>query len=160
MFSASEIFDMAIQIEENGEHFYRRALEGIPDRSLREMLQWVANEEAEHRNRFLAMKKLAPRSSDEKWAEQVGGTLLKSSLQDHIFSLDEVDLAATTDLQALLDTALVLEQDSVMFYEIIASFVSEPDILQQVTAIVAEEQKHIEALEERKRSLGDSSSSQ
>src|SRR5690606_26167796 len=108
----SEIFDMAIQIEENGEHFYRRALEGIPDRSLREMLQWVANEEAEHRNRFLAMKKLAPRSSDEKWAEQVGGTLLKSSLQDHIFSLDEVDLAATTDLQALLDTALVLEQDS------------------------------------------------
>ena len=26
MFSASEIFDLAIQIEENGEHFYRKAI--------------------------------------------------------------------------------------------------------------------------------------
>ena len=153
MFSASEIFDLAVQIEENGEHFYRKALARLPDQSLREMLLWIANEEAAHRDCFLVMKQLAPGNSSDQWAEQVSGAMLKSSLQDHLFSLDEVDLETIPDLHALLETALVLEQDSVMFYEIIASFVTEPGTVNQLKAIIAEEEKHIAALKERQRAL-------
>ena len=153
MFSASEIFDLAVQIEENGEHFYRKALARLPDQSLREMLLWIANEEAAHKDHFLVMKQLAPGNSSDQWAEQVSGAMLKSSLQDHLFSLDEVDLEAIPDLHALLETALVLERDSVMFYEIIASFVTEPDTVKQLKAIIAEEEKHIEALKERQRTF-------
>jgi rubrerythrin len=160
MFSASEIFDLAVQIEENGEHFYRKALAGLPDHSLRDMLQWIANEEAAHRECFLVMKKLAPKNTSDEWAHQVSGAMLKSSLQDHVFSLDEVDLEAVTDLEAMLETAMVLEQDSVMFYEIIASFVTEPHTLRQLKAIIAEEQKHIEALKERQRALVEAASTQ
>ena len=158
MFSASEIFDLAVQIEENGEQFYRKALVRLSDQSLREMLLWVANEEAAHRDCFLVMKQLAPGNSSNKWAEQVSGAMLKSSLQDHLFSLDEVDLDAIPDLHALLETALVLEQDSVMFYEIIVSFVTEPDTVNQLKAIIAEEEKHIAALKERQRALQEPSS--
>jgi rubrerythrin len=153
MFSASEIFDLAIQIEENGERFYRQALAGLADQSLREMLFWLANEEAAHRDCFLKMKKSAPKSGSEDWAEQVSGAMLKSSMRDHLFSLDEVDLASSTDLNTLLATALELEQDSVMFYEIIASFVTKPHILTQLNAIIAEEQKHIETLRERREAF-------
>jgi len=158
MFSASEIFDLAVQIEENGEHFYRKALARLPDQSLREMLLWIANEEAAHRDRFLVMKQLAPGNSSDQWAEQVSGAMLKSSLQDHLFSLDEVDLEVIPDIHALLEAALVLEQDSVMFYEIIASFVTEPGTVNQLKAIIAEEEKHIEALKERQRALHATSS--
>ena len=153
MFSASEIFDLAVQIEENGEHFYRKALARLPDQSLREMLLWIANEEAAHRNCFLVMKQLAPGNSSDQWAEQVSGAMLKSSLQDHLFSLDEIELETISDLHALLETALVLEQDSVMFYEIITSFVTEPGTVNQLKAIIAEEEKHIEALKERQRTF-------
>ena len=153
MFSASEIFDLAIQIEENGERFYRQVLAEIPDQSLQGMLLWIADEEAAHRNCFLNMKKSAPTSGSEKWAAQVSGALLKSSVQDHLFSLDEVDLRSITDPQQLLTTALELEQDSVMFYEIIASFVTKPDTLKQLKAIIAEEQKHIETLKVRQETL-------
>jgi rubrerythrin len=156
MFSANEIFDLAIQIEENGEHFYRKAIGGLPDQSLREMMLWVANEEAAHRDCFLKMKQSAPKGRSEQWAEQVSGAMLKSAVQDHLFSLDEVDLEASADLSTLVETALELEQDSVMFYEIIASFVTEPDILRQLKAIIAEEQKHIESLKERQRAFGES----
>ncbi len=153
MFSAREIFDLAIQIEENGEHFYRKALPGLSDPSFREMLLWFANEEAAHRDCFISMKQSAPSNRSDEWAAQVSGAMLKSSLQDHLFSLDEVELESIPDLAALVATALELEQDSVMFYEIIASFVTEPEILGQVTAIIAEEQKHIEALKERQKAL-------
>lgn len=153
MFSASEIFDLAIQIEENGERFYRKALAEVPDQSLREMLLYLANEEGVHRDCFLKMKKSAPTSGGEEWAEQVSGAMLKSSMQDHLFSLDEVDLGSIADLNTLLATALELEQDSVMFYEIIASFVTKPDILKQLKAIIAEEQKHIETLRERQEAF-------
>ena len=153
MFSASEIFDLAIQIEENGEQFYRKALPGLPDQSFREMLLWFANEEAAHRDCFIKMKRSAPHNRSDEWAAQVSGAMLKTSLQDHLFSLDEVKLESIPDLTTLVATALELEQDSVMFYEIIASFVTDPDTLGQVTAIIAEEQKHIEALKERQRAL-------
>jgi rubrerythrin len=153
MFSASEIFDLAIQIEENGEHFYRQAIPGLPDQSFREMLLWFANEEAAHRDSFIRMKRSVPQNRSDAWAAQVSGAMLKTSLQDHLFSLDEVKLESLPDLATLVATALELEQDSVMFYEIIASFVTEPDTLAQVTAIIAEEQKHIEALRERQKAL-------
>jgi rubrerythrin len=153
MFSASEILDLAVQIEENGEHFYRKALTRLSDQSLREVLLWVADEEAAHRESFLEMKRLAPGNTSDQWAEQVSGAMLKSSLQDHLFSLDEIDLEAVPGLDALLETALVLEQDSVTFYEIIAAFVTEPDTVNQLKAIIAEEEKHIAALKERQRAL-------
>jgi rubrerythrin len=153
MFSASEIFNLAVQIEENGERFYRKAIAQVSDQAFREMLSCLANEEAAHRDCFLEMKKSAPKSGSEDWAEQVSGAMLKNSMQDHLFSLDEVDLTSDTDLNTLLATALELEQDSVMFYEIIASFVTKPDILKQLNAIIAEEQKHIETLTERQAAL-------
>lgn len=153
MFSANEIFNLAIQIEENGEHFYRKALAQVPDQSFREMLLWLADEEAAHRSSFLDMQKSTPQSGDEEWAEQVSGALLKSSVQDHLFSLDEVDPGSITDPWQLLATALELEQDSVMFYEIIAAFVTKQDTLMRLKAIIAEEQKHIETLKERQKTL-------
>jgi len=153
MFSASEIFDLAFQIEENGENFYRKALAELHDESLREMLLWVADGEASNRECFLVMKRLALKNSSDEWAYQVSGAMLKSFLQDYDFSVDEVDLEAVTGLNSLLETALVIEQDSVMFYEIIASFVTEPDTLRQLKAIIAEEQKHIESLKEQQKAL-------
>jgi rubrerythrin len=153
MFSSSEIFDLAVQIEENGEHFYRESLARQSDQSFAEMLLWIANEEAAHRDCFLAMRRAVPVNSSEEWAEQVSGALMKSSLQDHLFSLDEVDLGVVPDVHSLLETALVLEQDSVMFYEIIASFVADPDTVNQLKAIIAEEEKHIAVLKERQRAL-------
>jgi rubrerythrin len=117
------------------------------------MLQRIANEEAAHRACFLVMKKLASKNSSDEWAHQVSGAMLKGPLQDHVFSLDEVNLESVTEFDAMLETAMVLEQDNVIFHEIIASFVTEPDTLRQLKAIIAEEQKHMESLKQPQKAL-------
>jgi rubrerythrin len=153
MFSATEILDLAIQIEENGEQFYRQAMTGSSDPSLREMLFWFAEQEKRHRDFFVKMKSSLSDESSSRWAEQLSGTILKGAVADHLFSLDEVDLDSIADVNELLQVALDLEQDTIMFYEIIASFITERKILEQLKAIIKEEQKHIELFRERQGEL-------
>jgi rubrerythrin len=153
MFSASEILDLAIQIEENGEHFYRQAMARFSDQSLREMLFWLAEQEKHHRDFFIKMKTSLNDESGKRWAEQLSGAILKTTVSDHLFSMDEVNLDSIQDVKALVQIALNLEQDTVMFYEIIASFVTEPKTLQQFKAIINEEQQHIELFRERQDAL-------
>ncbi len=154
MFSASEILDLAIQIEENGEHFYRNAMPKFSDPALLEMLFWFAEQEKRHREFFIKMKRALPHGAEERWAEQLSGALLRGGLADHLFSMDEVDLDAIRDVKMFCRIAIGLEQDTVMFYEIIASFVTDSNTLEQLTALINEERKHIELFRERQLSLG------
>jgi rubrerythrin len=149
MFSASEILDIAIRIEENGEQFYRKAMVRTTDQSLSEMLFWFAQQEKLHRDFFVEMKRTLIAAGARHWEEQLSGAMLKSAMANHLFSLDEVDVDSIPDVKGIVDTALGLEEDTVMFYEIIASFVTDPDVLQKLKAIINEEQKHIELFRER-----------
>jgi rubrerythrin len=153
MFSASEILDLAIQIEENGERFYRQAITRSNDQTLREMLFWFAEQEKSHRDFFIKMKASLNDESGDRWAEQLSGAILKSTVSNHLFSMDEVDIDSIPDVKALVHIALSLEEDTVMFYEIIASFVTEPKTLQQFKTIINEEQQHIELFKERQMAL-------
>lgn len=153
MFSASEILDLAIQIEENGEHFYREAMGKFPDQSLLETLFWFAEQEKRHRDFFIDTKRSLSRGSGERWAEQLSGAMLRDGVADHLFSMDEVSLDSIPDVQSFFQIAIGLEHDTVMFYEIIASFVSEPNTLAQLKVIINEELKHIELFKERQMAL-------
>jgi rubrerythrin len=158
MFSASEILDLAIHIEENGEQFYRKAMDRSADQSLREMLFWFAEQEKHHRDLFIKMKTSLNDEIGKRWAEQLSGAMLKDAVADRLFSLDEVDVDSIPDVKAVVQIAIGLEQDTVMFYEIIASFVTEPKVLQQLEAIINEEKKHIESFRERQAELEEAES--
>ena len=56
MFTAMEVFDLAIQVEENGERFYRYALGMVREDSLKNVLGLLADQELEHRSAFLEIR--------------------------------------------------------------------------------------------------------
>ena len=58
MFSAREIYHLAIQIEKNGEKFYRDALEKISNPFLKELIIWVADQELKHQRWFSKRKEI------------------------------------------------------------------------------------------------------
>ena len=152
MFSVNEILDLGIRIEENGELFYRQALENASDPSLRALLEWLADEELTHGDWFLEMKRSAKGlRGNDLWAEQVGGAILQSSLKDRAFSLDEVEPGSIRDEETLILMAIEFEQDSITFYEILQSFITEPEVLDHIRVIINEERRHIELLEERQK---------
>lgn len=153
MFSAAEVFDVAIRIEENGERFYRDAIASVSDLSLKELLRWNADEEMQHREHFIRMKKKVRLVENADLADQMGGFILQNAVSDHAFSLEDADFSALSDEDALLRTAIGFEEDSLTFYEILESFVTEPDALREVHRIMDEERKHIALLEERRRKI-------
>lgn len=149
VFSISEILDLAIRIEENGEYFYRKALEKIEDPLLTAMLQRVADDEVLHRERFIKMKQSYGAQGIESLLCKLSGGLLQETLGDRGFSLDETDFAALPDERSILQVAIGFEEDSITFYEMIGGFVEDVETLRHLNSIIEEEKRHITILEER-----------
>ncbi|MEK7313793.1 MAG: ferritin family protein, partial [Deltaproteobacteria bacterium] len=55
-FSAEEVLDMAIRIEENGERFYSDAARMSKKDNVRELLNSLAQEEFKHKKYFMELK--------------------------------------------------------------------------------------------------------
>ncbi len=150
MFTTRDIYDLAIRIEENGERFYRQAMAEVSNPHLKELLEWNADEEVRHREFFLQKKNelKAPGDVEDMLAEQMTAFVLRDAVSDHAFSLEEVDFSKIADETELIRTAIGFEQDSLTFYEIIGSFISDPHTLEEIENIKQEEQKHITLLED------------
>lgn len=152
MFSIGEIIDIAIQIEKNGESFYRKARENAADPGLKELLQWLADQELRHKESFLKMRASMSTKTDDPLIEQISGANLQAAVGRHAFSLEETDFSSLHDEKELLETALGFELDSIMFYEMILSLLADPVILGHAERIVEEERNHVELLRERQKS--------
>jgi rubrerythrin len=154
MFTVGEILDIAIQIEENGESFYRQALEKVHDHAFRKLLLWLADEELRHRQCFLGMRTSLRAASEDLLTEQINGALLQSAVGEHAFSLEEADFGSIRDESDLIETALGFERDSIMFYEMVQTLVTDPEILGHADRIIEEERKHTQLLKERRMIRG------
>lgn len=153
MFSAREVYAIAVRIEENGERFYRRALETGRGGALKDLLEWVAREEERHREWFLQLMTSTKGETHEPWVEQLSRELLHGAVDTHAFTLDDIDIESIQSEMDVIDTALVLEEDSITFYEFLSAFITEPDVRELLLEIIAEERKHVQELQKQKKSL-------
>ena len=151
MFSAREIIDMAIKIERNGENYYRQAIAKVTDESLQSLFLFLADEEYEHARRFEAFKQRIKDSDEDRKLAEISGTMLQNVVGNQRFSLDDADLAKLDSTEKLIAIAIEFEKDSILFYEMLQSFVEDPETLGELTEIIAEENRHIEMLNDYKR---------
>jgi rubrerythrin len=151
MFSAREIIDMAIKIERNGENYYRQATVKVTDPSLQSLLLFLADEEHEHARWFEALKQRIKDSDEDRKLAEISGTMLQSVVGNQRFSLDEADLAELDSTEKLIGIAIEFEKDSILFYEMLQSFIEDSETLRQLNEIIAEENRHIEMLNDYRR---------
>ncbi|MHC1727763.1 MAG: ferritin family protein [Syntrophobacteraceae bacterium] len=155
MFTASELFDLAIQVEINGERFYRYALDLVDKESLRDVLRWLADQESQHKDLYREIREnfstepgpQNPASTDEE------RLVLRAAMGRHAFSLDELNIASLRDDKELLKAAIAFEDDAILFFEFISSLVSDPKALSTLEEIRREELKHRELLREKMTSI-------
>jgi len=150
MFSAKEIFDLAVKIEENGERFYRNALTGISDTRLRDLFGWLADEEVKHREWFMKNREKLPAEKSGLSLQEEESAILASIVGDQTFSLDEADLSEFHHSEDLIALAQEFEKDTILFFEMIRSAVSDPETLKHLDEIIEEEHRHIQLLDECK----------
>jgi len=148
MFTMREIIEFAIRIEENGEKVYRDASEKVADPSLISLLQWLADEESKHVRWFSELKGTVKEEGVDPQVGKMGQSLLLEIVGDQTFSLEERDLSTIADLREVLKIALGFEKDTVIFYEMMGSFIKEDAALAKLDQIIQEENRHISVLSE------------
>jgi rubrerythrin len=144
MFTLADICDIAVQIEENGEATYREAAKNTDHKTLANMLNRMADDELQHATWFRKLD----RDQDVTHAKQneledMGRALLREMVKDKTFSLDAEKLAEAGTIKALLDQSLSFEQDTIVFYQMLESFIDDAHVRDQLKRIIEQENEHI-----------------
>ena len=148
MFSVREIIDIAIKIEKNGESYYREAMEKISSPDLKPVLLFLAEQEHEHIKWFEKLKvEIETAEMDQKVAE-IGESMLQRLIGDQTFSLGDADLSELESVEKLIELAIELERDTIIFYQMLQGFIEDSETLKGLDGIIAEENRHIELLME------------
>ena len=148
MFSVREILDLAIQLETNGEAVYREAVDKVTGPELANLLIWMADEEASHRRWFSEIKKDFEIHSINPFMEEMGRKVFGGILGDRSFSHKEVDFSTVGDLEDLIGIFIEFEKDTILFYQTLIPFVQDDDTLENIENIIAEENNHIQKLQD------------
>jgi rubrerythrin len=148
MFTLSEIIDLAIRIEKNGENAYRKAQEEVSNPSLSSMLQWLAEEEVEHEKWFIRLKEKTTTVAEDPKLEEMGKAILQGVLGDQVFSIKDADFSKTEDINSLLELSIEFEKDTILFFEMLSAFIDDKETLSQLDKIIEEEKRHVQLLEE------------
>ena len=155
VFQASDIVEFAIRIEENGENFYRFAVQLTKDEDSKKLFGQLANAEVAHKKTFekifAAMDKTAP---PEKYDGEYAAYLHNYVDNAIIFKKEALDqeLAKVKDTKSALDFALQREMDSILYYHEIKGLVPANEHA-TVDRIIQEERRHVDMIAAMKRKL-------
>ena len=149
VFNADEIFEMAIRIENNGAAFYRKAARLQTDTKNQKFLEGLANMEDQHQKIFTEMrmtlteKDKSPKVFDPY--DEVGQYL--AAMADTMGGEGSPSVAdsLTGDetLEEILQTAVGLEKDSILFYLGIKDLIPSQSGKDRIDEIIKEERRHV-----------------
>lgn len=149
--NASEIFDIAEQIEQNGAMFYRRAAEIYDDSHLSRIFLKLADWELKHRQIFAGMRKqnaeLNPETKTSVSRQLLPEAKVMAGLA--VFGIrpnpgDE--LSGRMKKSEILKRAIEKEKDSIVFYSGLKDFAPAEIAKDKIDEIIREELRHIRIL--------------
>ncbi|MDY6932782.1 MAG: ferritin family protein [Spirochaetota bacterium] len=158
-FSPDEILKIAEQMERNGNSFYSSAAKSSTRQITRDLLNRLADMEVEHEKVFAGMrnKLLSLGESTSVYDPEDHAILYLQAWADgQVFdekgNLTE-QLIGNIDIEEILQTAIGLEKDSILFYIGMKEMITEERGRSEIDVIINEEMKHIALLSSELRSL-------
>ena len=145
-FNADEIFEMAEQMERNGEKFYKSAADTIDDEAHKKLLLELAAMEVDHEKTFKAMRsdlKAAEKSATVFDPEGEAALYLRALVDTRVFFEKKVDVSS---MEKILKAAIEAEKDSIVFYLGMKNAVPEKLGQDRIEGIIKEEMGHIRLL--------------
>jgi len=155
-FSIREVIEMAISTERSGQAFYQTASKLAKENNLKELFQYLAEEEEKHLKTFQSFYntlKEKPEITPYNWEE--GKLYLEALVDSKFFAGPDtaINLAkeAKSELEAI-NSAMSFEKDTlIFFYQILEMIKSQEQEL--VKKIIEQEKKHILRLSTMKSKL-------
>jgi rubrerythrin len=148
-FSADEVFEMAMDIEKNGEAYYRKALALAKSAGIKAVFTELMEQERQHYATFKGLRdKLPPRTSLPTVADPEGeeylylDALVKSRLFNTAREAEALAAKAGDEIEAL-KSALVFEKDTILFFQTMKAMTDERLGRSEVDRIIEEEHRHV-----------------
>ncbi len=148
-FSADEVFEMAMDIEKNGEAYYRKALALAKSADVKGVMTDLMEQERHHYATFKDLReKLPPRSSLPTVADPESeeylylDALVKSRLFNTTREAESLAAKSGDEIEAL-KSALAFEKDTVLFFQTMKGMTDERLGRGEIDRIIEEEHRHI-----------------
>jgi len=155
MFDTSEILEFAVRIEENGEAFYRRMAQKSKEEKIKNLFNYLADEEIKHRKAFGEMlAKIEQYEPPESFPGEYF-QYLRAYADEHIFTQAKTGLLTAEKMKSAkeaVEFALGAELDSILYYLEAKNLVPESQKA-IVDKVVDEERHHYLKLLEIKKGL-------
>ncbi|MBC8383552.1 MAG: ferritin family protein, partial [Candidatus Cloacimonetes bacterium] len=144
IFDVTEIYQFAVQIEENGEKFYRAMVEKFDEPKVKELFGLLAEEEVYHEKVF---KEMLAKIEDYNPRESYPGEYfdyLHAYADNLVFTLDKIDegIGSVHTVDEALQFAIGKELDTILYYHEMRNVVPEHQ-QKLVDDIIDEERKHV-----------------
>lgn len=148
-FNADEVFEMGMNIEMNGEAYYRKAAELTEDAEIKKIFEDLMVAENQHYETFkklrenLPAKDTTPLVSDPEDQEYLYlDALVKSRLFNNVHEAEEAVSKASGSIEAL-QGALTFEKDTILFFTEMKGRTREDLGKNEIDRLIAEEREHI-----------------
>ena len=159
-FDVDEVFEMAGQIERNGGRFYRKAAEGTADKEVKKLLEDFVVMEVAHEKTFIAMRADLCSTEglpvdfdpDDEVAMYLRAMVDMKVIDGKADPSERLTGRETT--QDILNIALGLEKDAIVFYLGIKEYVPAEYAKDRIRAIIRQEMGHIAVLNDQFKTLG------
>ena len=149
VFTAAEALEMAMQIEKNGEVFYKAAAVKSGDAEIKELFDDLAAQEQMH---YLVFKKMlggvgaAPELAGDDYDQYQA--YMQAALDNALFAGEDKALALAdkaVDRETAVRAALGFEKDTMLFFYDLREMVGDND-KEAVSGVIREERKHVRRL--------------
>lgn len=148
-FNADEVFQMAMDIERNGEAYYRKAYEIVGDPKVKQVMMRLAEEEKKHYGVFRDLRDSLPSDSTRPTVSDpdgVEGLYLDALVRSRLFNdAEEARRVASSvkgELEAL-KAALRFEKDTILFFQSMKDLTREDLGRDNIDLLIEEEYRHV-----------------
>ena len=147
MFSLAEVYDLGIRIEKNGEKFYRDAMKQAWSTPIADTLKMLAEEEVKHVDFFVKRMDALKQKRENPFLDEMSSSMLQDILGNQTFSLKDADVAKIRSVDELAALAIEFERDTILFYEMVGSFMPDEEPRRELKEIIEEEERHVKLFE-------------
>lgn len=148
----SELLQLSIKIEREGQRFYRELIKYVDDPKVQEFLKLMVKEEAAHETHF---KKLLETENDHGWENDEDlKKLIEEKFQTDIFpSLEEImsQVPRFEGLEKAFDFAIEAENVALEFYRILGKACTDFELKTNMLLLEKAEIEHCKVVETLKK---------
>ena len=153
-FNADEVFEMGMDVEKNGEAYYRKAAERVDNPEVKEIMTFLADEEQKHFKTFRKLRESLPAKATTTVTQDPEDqealyldALVKSRLFNSEKEAERIASSVKGELEAL-KTALTFEKDTILFFMHMKEMTREDLGKDKIDMLIEEEHSHVVKISE------------